>query len=222
MSSPLKVSLKSEIFSLSLIVLGFVFGFYFYQYFPDSVATHWDFSGQVNGYSSRGVAAFLLPAMMAGMYLLFLALPYFDPKKDQYAMFASIYHQFKDLLIGFLFVLFLLTGLNGLGQAVDIGFWTPLLIGGLFAKIGWLLKGVKMNWFMGIRTPWTLSSETVWDKTHQASGWVFTASGLLIAATTMVAGSAKLIVFISAILLLVFSLPVYSYILYAREKKNKQ
>lgn len=222
MSNPLKMSLKTEGLSLVLIFLSFVFGFYFYQYFPASVASHWGLNGEVDGYSSRGLAAFLLPAMITAMYLFFLVLPYFDPKKEQYAAFAPTYHKFKDLMVVFLFILFLLTGINGLGQTVNIGFWVPIMVGGLFAQIGWLLKGVKMNWFMGVRTPWTLSSETVWAKTHEASGWVFTVSGLLIAATVLVPGSAKVVLFIVAILFMIVTLPLYSYLLYAREKKEKK
>ena len=220
MSSPLKIDLKTEGLSLVLIILSFIFGSYFYQYFPAQVASQWGFNGEVNGYSSPALAAFLLPAMMAGMYLLFLALPFLDPKKEQYAAFGGTYHEFKNLMVIFLFALFLMTGINGLGQTIAIGFWIPIMIGIFFAKIGWLLKGVKMNWFMGIRTPWTLSSETVWTKTHEVSGWVFTASGALIAATVLVTGRGKIILFAASLLLLIFALPAYSYYLYYQEKKT--
>lgn len=222
MINPLKISLKTEGLSLALVILSLIFGFYFYQYFPASVPSHWGLNGEVNGYSSRAVGAFMLPVMMVGMYLLFLVLPCLDPKKDQYISFAPTYREFKDLLVIFLFILFLMMGLNALGQIIAIGFWVPIMIGILFVKIGWLLRGVKMNWFIGIRTPWTLSSETVWNKTHQASGWVFTVSGALMAATVLASGQTQAILFIAAILFLVITLPLYSYLLYVQEKKVKK
>ncbi len=222
MSSPIKASFKTEFFPLLLIVLSFVSGFYFYQHFPAQVATHWNFRGEINGYSSPFLAAFLLPLMMGGMYLLFMFLPYLDPRRDQYAAFAATYRQFKDLIISVLFILFLMVGFNGVGHKINIGFWTPILIGALFVGIGLLLNKIKMNWFMGIRTPWTLSSETVWNKTHEVSGRVFSLAGLLLAATVLAPAGGKIVLFILSIAVLVLALPAYSYILYAREKKEKK
>ncbi|MFA5155547.1 MAG: DUF1648 domain-containing protein [Patescibacteria group bacterium] len=222
MANPIKPSLKTEWLAWLLIVLSAVIAVYFYQHFPDRVPTHWDFSGQVDGYSSRAVGAFIMPLMMLGLYLLFLFIPYLDPRREQYAAFAGTYHQFKNLLVAFFFVISILTGLSGLGYAVNIGFLIPVLIGLLFILIGSLLHRVKMNWFMGIRTPWTMSSETVWDKTHALSGRVFMLSGLLIAATALVANPWKLILFIAAIAILVLALPVYSYVLFRQEKAGKK
>ena len=148
-------------------------------------------------------------------------MPYIDPKKDQYAAFASVYHNFKDLIIAFLFIVYFLTGMNGLGYRVDIGFYMPIMVGVLFIFIGLLMRQVKSNWFMGVRTPWTMSSDTVWDKTNKLSSWVFAISGLLIAATVLVAAQAKTILFILAITFMVLALPIYSYILYSREKNKK-
>jgi uncharacterized membrane protein len=221
MSSPIKTSLRTEWFSLSLLVLSLIFAVYFYQNFPASVPTHWGINGEANGYSGPLGAAFILPAIMIILYLVFLFMPYIDPKKDQYAAFASVYHNFKDLIIAFLFIVYFLTGMNGLGYRVDIGFYMPIMVGVLFIFIGLLMRQVKSNWFMGVRTPWTMSSETVWEKTNKLSSWVFAISGLFIAATVFVAAQAKTILFILAIAFMVLALPIYSYILYSREKNKK-
>ena len=221
MSSPIKTSLRTEWFSLSLLVLSLVLAVYFYQNFPVSVATHWGINGEANGYSGPLGAAFMLPAILIIIYLVFLFMPYIDPKKDQYAAFASVYHNFKDLIIAFLFIVYFLTGMNGLGYRVDIGFYMPIMVGVLFIFNGLLMRQVKSNWFMGVRTPWTMSSDTVWEKTNKLSSWVFAVSGLLIAATVLVAAQAKTILFILAITFMVLALPIYSYILYSREKNKK-
>ena len=221
MSNPIKPTFKTEWFAVFLIIISFVAGFYFWPKLPAQVPTHWNLAGQVNGYSSALVSAFMLPLMMLILYFVFLVLPYFDPKKDQYASFASVYHHFKDLIIAFIFILFILTNSNGLGHQINIGFWTPLLVGLLFVVIGFLLNKVKTNWFLGIRTPWTLSSETVWNKTHQMSSRVLMFAGLIIALTSIAPVAYKMILFVFAIAIVVLSLPIYSYWLYAKEKKEK-
>lgn len=220
MSNPAKANLKTEWFPLLLILLSLALSAYFYQHFPARVPTHWNFRGEVNGYSSRAVAAFLSPAFLAGLYLLFWFLPYLDPRREQYAVFAGAYHGFKELLLAFLFVVFALAGLAGLGYSVDMNFWVPLLIGVLFGVMGWLLAQIKTNWFIGIRTPWTLSSPAVWEKTHRAAGPVFTLAGALMAAVAFLPAGAKAAVLIISLAVLILALPVYSYILYAQENKK--
>ena len=160
--------------------------------------------------------------MMIGMYVMFLFLPYLDPKKDEYESFAKVYHNFKELILVFLIILHFLTGINGLGYTMNIGFFIPIMVGALFMVLGFLLQNVKMNWFLGIRTPWTMSSETVWTKTHKLSSPVLMVAGLLMAATAFVPEKIKIILFILSIALIIFALPLYSYILYTQEKKLKK
>jgi len=222
MSSPIKSSFKTEWFSVAIIGLAFLAGLYFVSRLPALVPTHWNLAGQPNGYSTPYAAAFLLPLLMLIIYLVLVFLPYIDPKKDQYASFAPVYHHFKDLIIFFLFIIYMLTNLSGVGYKISIAFWTPLLVGGLFVIIGALLNKVKMNWFMGIRTPWTMSSETVWAKTHQLSSRVLMIAGLIIALTVMAPAAWKNAMFILAVAIVVLALPIYSYFLYAREKKEKK
>lgn len=222
MSSPIKLSWKTEALSVVLLALGFILGFYYLQNFPAQVATHWGLDGEANGYSSAAFAAFFLPFLNLGLYLLFLALPYLDPKKEEYASFAKAYQGVKNLILGFMFILFVLTGVNGLGYTVPIGFWLPILMGFLFIVLGNILSKVKMNWFLGIRTPWTLSSETVWEKTHALGVPVFSLAGLLIAATVLVTGAWKIVFFVAAVVLIAIGLPLYSYLVYRQEQKVKK
>ncbi len=221
MSSPIKINFKTEWFSISLILISFVLAVYFLQNFPILVPSHWNINGEVDSYSGPLAAAFLVPVLMVVMYISFLLMPYFDPKKDQYINFAPVYHKFKELILSFLFILYLMTGLNGLGYKINIGMYVPLMIGVMFIVIGLLLKKIKMNWFLGFRTPWTMSSEKVWDKTNKLGSQIMMISGVLMASTGFISNTFKIIMFILAILLLVFVLPVYSYFLYRREMKEK-
>lgn len=222
MSNPISPKFKTEWFAVLLIIVSFGLAWYFYQNFPAQVPTHWNIQGEVDGYSSAALAAWMLPAVILGMYLLFLFMPYLDPKKEQYQKFAKTYHQFKDLIIAFMFILYFMTGANGLGYKIDIGFYMPLMIGILFVVIGYLLKKVKMNWFMGIKTPWTLSSETVWDKTNKLGANVFMVAGVLLAATVLVSPPVKIILFVVALFAMIAALPIYSYWLYGQERKIKK
>lgn len=220
MSSPIKFTVKTERFSVALIIISFLAAIYFYWHFPPLVAMHWDLKGQVNGYGNPFTAAFLMPIIMVALYIMFLILPYIDPKKDQYASFAVIYNKFKDLIISFLLIFYILVSFRGLGYMINIGLITPILVGAMFFIIGTLIKNVKMNWFLGIRTPWTLSSEKVWEKTHRMTSSVMMVSGLIMAATSFLPGQYKIGLFAFAIILIVLGLPVYSYLLFIKEKKE--
>lgn len=221
MSNPIAPKFRTEWFAIALLVMVFTLGLYFYQNFPVKVPTHWNFAGEADSYSGRALTAWLMPCLMLAIYVMFLVLPYFDPKKEQYQKFANTYHRLKDLMIVFLFVLYFIIGLSGLGYPIDISFYVPLLIGGLFIIIGFFLKKIKMNWFIGIRTPWTLSSNKVWEKTNKLGTPVFIWSGLLIAITAFLPSIGKIILFITALALIILGLPAYSYWLYNNEKKNK-
>lgn len=220
MSHPIEPSFKSEWFSVALLILFVLSAFFFANYLPDLVPSHWNFQGQIDAYSSAKTAAWAMPILGIFIYLMFFFLPYFDPKRGDYQEFKGAYHRLKDLTLAFLFIIYFMTNLNGLGYKINISFWIPILVGLLFISIGGLLAKVKANWFVGIRTPWTLSSETVWKKTHQLSNKVFTVAGLLLASTAFLPPVAKLPVFILSLAVIIIALPLYSYILFRQEKKN--
>ncbi len=221
MSNPVKTNFKTEWFSLSLIIIGFLLSYYFFQNFPAQVPSHWNINGEVDAYSGPLMAALMIPILMLVMYIGFFFMPYLDPKKEQYADFSPVYHKFKELFLVFFLILYFLTGLSGLGYKIDIAFCVPVMIGWLFVAIGLLLRKIKMNWFVGIRTPWTLSSETVWTKTNKFGSNLMMIAGVLIAATVLVANLYKIILFVGAVSLMVFATPIYSYILYRQEQKKK-
>lgn len=217
--SPIKPNIKTELFPILIVILSLLASFYFYQSFPSQVATHWNFAGQIDDYSSREVGAFLMPTFIFGLYIMFLALPYLDPKKDRYQEFAKTYHIFKNLIIGFMFLMYLATGLANLGYPIEIGIVVPLLVGILFIIMGNYMGKIKYNWFMGIRTPWTLSSENVWNKTHRVGGWLFIGLGVVMLITPFLPKIIIAPIFFSAIIITVVGSFAYSYILYRHEKK---
>ncbi|MFA7654014.1 MAG: SdpI family protein [Candidatus Magasanikbacteria bacterium] len=219
--NPTKPTLKTEIIPLLLIVFCFVASFYFYAHFPQRIATHWGFNGEPNGWSSALFAAFFFPFLNLGMYLLFLVIPFLDPKKDRYAEFTKAYHIFKGFIIGLLAIVYFMVGLNGIGYYVPVGSITPVMVGLLFIIIGNYLNKFKSNWMMGVRNPWTLSSETIWNKTHRLAGKIFILAGIAMTSEAWLPIWLQLPIFITIITAVAIIPNVYSYILYRAEQKEK-
>ncbi|HOZ36555.1 MAG TPA: SdpI family protein [bacterium] len=218
MKNPLRPTLKTEILPIIFVVISVVLSFYFYAHFPERVATHWNIQGQVDGWSGRGFAAFFFPALNLAIYLLVLFIPCLDPKKSNYEKFRTAYHGVKSVLVIFLTLIYFVVSLNALGQSVPVNIAVPLGIGAMFVVIGYYLDQVKQNWFMGIRTPWTLSSEIVWQKTHHFGSRVFMASGVLLIIVSFL--PQWFWAFLIIIFLLILSTFLYSYLIYRQERKN--
>jgi len=173
------MKLKKELPLLIIICSAFAIGVYVYPQLPDKVPSHWNFSGQVDGYSSRIWGAFGLPLLMAGLYLLFSALPLIDPKKENYVKFSGTYEIFKYSFMILFYLLYLVVLAASLGYPVNVGRVVPLGMAVLFIIIGNYLTTVRHNYFLGVRTPWTLSSEEVWRKTHRIAGRLWVGSGIV-------------------------------------------
>lgn len=154
-------------------------GFYVYPIFPGKIVSHWDIHGQPNGYMSKFWGIFLMPLISIVMYLLFLIIPKIDPKKENIEKFRKYFDIFIVLIFLFLFYLYILTLAWNLNFHFDL---IPFLIPAfavLFYYMGILISHAESNWSIGIRTPWTLSNEDVWKKTHRLSGKLFRTSGII-------------------------------------------
>jgi uncharacterized membrane protein len=171
-------------------------------------------------YSGKFTGAFAIPMMLAGMYLLFLILPIFDPKRDRYQSFEKVYHFFKAAIILLLLGVYIASGLYNLGYNVKISLVIPLLIGILMILIGNYMGKIKNNWFVGIKTPWTLSSENIWNKTHRMGGYMFILFGLIIIVSPFLPAKWGIVAFITGVILVVFGTMVYSYLIYRKEQKT--
>lgn len=220
--NPLKISFKTEFLPIFLVVLGFILSLFFINTFPEQVAVHWNLAGEPDGFSNKYSAALMIPVITLAMYLLLTFLPIIDPKKDRYKEFSKFYNYFKVIIIFFMIFIYVVSGLNNLGYNLPIKKITPISVGTLFVLIGFYMKKIKMNWFMGVKNPWTLSSEKVWNKTHKFSGKVFVVSGFLLALTAFVEGKYKLPIFVLALFLIIFSVTIYSYYIYVKELKGKR
>lgn len=220
MSNPLKPSLKTEILPWLIILATAGLAVYFYQNFPDQVVTHWNITGEPDDWGGKTGVALGLAAIIPGVYLLFNVLPYLDPKRDRYTEFRSVYFVFRNLFVGLFFLVYVASGLANLGYGINIKFVIPFLIGTMFLFMGNYMAKLKPNWFIGIRTPWTLSSENVWNRTHRFGGWMFVLFGIILMATPLLPDTLSIGLFVAGVFAAIVGTIGYSYIAYRQEKRN--
>ncbi|MBI5963796.1 MAG: SdpI family protein [Chloroflexi bacterium] len=209
------------IVSIALIAIAIVAGAVLWNQLPAQMASHWNANDQVDGTIPRFWGVFMMPLVTLGMLALFLVVPNIDPLKANIAQFRETFNLFIVLIIAFMLYI------HGLTLAWSLGFTNFKMsaamlpfMGVLFIAIGFLLRKAKRNFFIGIRTPWTLSSDTVWDKTHQLGATLFIASGSLAIIGGFFGGMiAFWFLFIPLIGSTIF-LVVYSYVLYRNETKT--
>ncbi|OGO05207.1 MAG: hypothetical protein A2Y60_01295, partial [Chloroflexi bacterium RBG_13_54_9] len=161
---------KGELVVLGIILLSFILGLSFYSQMPERMATHWNAKGQVDGYMSRLWGSFILSLILLPVILLFLAIPRIDPLRANIEKFRRYYDGFIILFSIFMLALQLQVILWNIGIKVSPNVILPIALGLLFYYLGILIENAKRNYFIGIRTPWTLNSDAVWDKTHKVGG----------------------------------------------------
>jgi uncharacterized membrane protein len=209
---------KLQWFSLLVILAGFVVGIYFYSQLPDPMASHWNMHGTVNGFLPKVWGAFLVPVLAVGLFLLLTFIPKIDPREKNIQAFEKHYHGFIALMVLFLLYIQGLMLAWNLGYSFDLGQFLLPALGVLFFYLGVVLKHAKSNWFIGIRNPWTLSSDAVWDKTHRLGSKLFMLTGLIAVLGFFFRKLSLLFVFVPLVLAVIF-LYVYSYLEYKKEKK---
>ncbi len=210
--------MRSRWFGLVMAAVAVAMAVWAYPRLPPIMPTHFRFDGTPDGFSSRLSALAFAPIIMVVMTVLFNVLPKVDPRRENYPKFLRSYWLIAHALIVFLLVAQALTIAAGLGFSVKVVRLMPLGVGLLFVFLGNYLTRVEPNWFVGIRTPWTLSSDTVWRKTHRTGGWLMVLGGFVIAACAFLPQGAFLPLFIAAIVVIAVIPIVQSYVLWKREQ----
>jgi uncharacterized membrane protein len=190
-----------------------------YPRLPPQIATHWGLSGQPDDYSSKLLAVTMLPLMILGMRALLGVLPRIDPKGENYRKFAGTYFLIFNGVIVFMGVIHLAVLAYGLGAPVRMDRVVAAGAGMLFIVVGNYITRVEPNWFVGFRTPWTLSSERVWHRTHRVGGWILAVGGVLIVLTLFVPAGAVMPIFLTTIGLVAVVPVVLSYLWWRRERE---
>ena len=209
---------KTEIIVVGIALLSFIIGLYFYPQMPAKIASHWNARGQVNGYMSKPWGLFFLPLMLAAIVLLFIAIPRIDPLKANIEKFRRYYDGFIVLFSIFMLSIYFQLILWNVGIKLSPNTIFPVGIGLLFFYIGILCENAKRNWFIGIRTPWTLSNEEVWKKAHKIGGKLFKVAGIIALLGVLSPNYAVFFILVPAISIVVYVF-IYSYLEYQKETK---
>ncbi|HYU32172.1 MAG TPA: SdpI family protein [Thermoanaerobaculia bacterium] len=196
---------------LAFIAGAYAFSLAVYARLPERIPSHWNAAGQVDGWSSRALGAFLMPTVALGIWLLFLVLPRIDPRRANYARFGSTYSLVVAAVILFQVAIHVLVLGAALGWPIAIDTVMIVGIGLLFLLLGNVLPRVRPNWFIGIRTPWTLSSDRAWEKTHRVGGYLFSAAGLVVIAAAALPAAWRVWVIMAALATSTLGTVVYSY-----------
>lgn len=210
----------TSILVLTLIAIAVIAGVLLWNQLPEQMASHWNTNDEVDGYISKFWGVFLMPLITLGMFGLFITLPNMDPLKANIASFRGAFNLFIVLITVFMLYIHGLTLAWSLGyQSFKMSTAMLPFMGLLFMFIGYLLRQAKRNFFIGIRTPWTLSSDTVWDKTHQLGSVLFMVSGALAFFGSFFGGMIAFWLLFIPLMGSTLFLVIYSYILYRNETK---
>lgn len=170
---------KQDFILVSLIFFSFIIAIYCYPIMPDSMPLHWGSDGIADSYGSKLVGLFLFPIISIFIFLMFYFIPRIAVYKKNFSEFEKEYNIFKVTIILFLFILYLSTLSFSLGFKFNMNHIVLPLVAIMMYIIGMILPKIKMNYFIGIRTPWTLSNKKVWKKTHVLGGKMFKLFSLL-------------------------------------------
>ena len=211
----MKIITKKEILPVALIVLAFIVGGFLYPDLPEKIPSHWNIKGEVDAWSSKNFAVFFYPCITLGIYLLMTFIPLIDPLRRNYPKFYIPYFWFRTVFVLFFVLLYFYTLWAALGTKLNINYFIIPAFSILFIVIGIFLPKVRKNYFVGIRTPWTIHSEEVWDKTHQLAGKFFIAGGIM-ALLSLFLPKYSVLFFVVAIFLAAFIPVIYSYFVFRK------
>ncbi|MGX1374478.1 putative membrane protein [Priestia megaterium] len=205
--------MKKHVFPLSITLLTLVA----LPHLPATMPIHWGANGEADGFATKINAMILTVGIMVLIYFIIAFVPRIDPRKENYKYFSKTYNIVLNAVLLLFFFVNMSTILQGLGYNVPMSHIAPIMAGLVFIIIGNYLQRVRSNYFMGIRTPWTLSNETVWKKTHRLSGKIFFIGGLLILISAFLPDGYKSVIMWGSIVLCVAVPYLYSYLAYKKE-----
>lgn len=213
-------SLRGELPLLLVIAAMFAAAAWSWPRLPERMPTHWNLEGEVDGWGGRFEGLLLLPLVTVGTYLLFLVLPRLDPGRSNYAGFWTVFRVIRLAIVLVLAAIYGAMLASAQGVTVRMSLVMTLLVGALFVVLGFTMGKIRPNWFVGVRTPWTLSSKRSWTRSHRLAGWLFLVSGcgslLLLAVSERVA----LVFLLASGAVLVVTVVIYSYVVWRGDNER--
>jgi uncharacterized membrane protein len=208
---------QKQTLSVIMILLAFATAIYFEPLMPSRMASHWNWQGNVDGHMGRDFALFFFPFLTVIINLLFYFIPKIDPQKKNIEKFWNSYDSFILVFNIFMFYIYSITIIWNMGFKVNMNVVMMPGLAVLFYACGDLLKNAKMNYSIGIRLPWTLASEIVWNKTHKVGEKLFKLTALVTLLGVFFSNYAIWFFFIPLTFSIIY-LFIYSYLEYQKVK----
>ncbi len=213
------MTLKKELPLLIIVLLPCIYLAYIWNELPEIVPTHWNWKGEIDNWGHKNALIFITFLLPGLTYIIFSLVPLIDPKKKIQFM-GNKFYNLKFLLVLFMSVLAVFIMYSVKEQSIGNMAFIISAMGLLFMLLGNYMKTLKVNYFIGIRTPWTLENEDVWKSTHILAGKLWFVGGLIIIISSLTMSKAFNSVFFIAITLIITLIPfVYSYLKYKKLKK---
>jgi len=205
---------RSLIIGLVLMLAAFAVSAWLYPHLPEPMPRRWVAAGNVVAYGPRAQLAFLMPAIIAFTWVLLIVLPRVSPHGFRIDLFRDVFGVVGAGIIAVLAFLHTVTLLEAAGHALPMVGTIFVAVGILMVFLGNYMGKLRKNFFIGVRTPWTLASDEVWARTHRLTGWLLAAAGVAVVADGLL--GANVAFFLVAVLCAVLTPFVYSFVLYWR------
>ena len=213
-------TMKKEWPILILLLAPFVVSLILSDRVPDTVPTHFNLQGEADDYGPKWIILYMLPALGLVIYLGLLFLPGIDPKKkieEAQKPITAIRLVMALFMIGLYSIMMLIVT----GSDIDINSYVFIAVGILFIGFGNYMNSVKPNYFIGLRTPWTLENPIVWKKTHRLGSKIWMVGGIIIVVSKLIfSQQVNSIVFGFTIGVMVVVPLVYSYLEFKKIEKT--
>ena len=179
------MNIKKELPLIAIVLLPFLYLAYIWNQLPEKVPVHWNVKGEIDRYGDK-IELMLIPILLPLLiYVIFLVVPRIDPKKKLNKMGNKL-QTLKVLMTTFMSILALFIIYSAKNQSFDNSNYLVISIGILYIILGNYFKTIKANYFIGIRTPWTLESESVWKETHKLGGKLWFIGGIIVVISSFI------------------------------------
>lgn len=206
-----KENKKTLFITCAVILLPIIAGLLLWDRLPDRIPTHWGMGGEVDGWSGKGFAVFAMPALMLGIQLLCFFVTASDPKR------GNIRRKYLSMVLWIIPVLSVMTSCISyavaLGAQIRVEQVIPGFIGLMFVIIGNYMPKFQQSYTLGIKLPWTLSSEENWNRTHRFGGRIWALGGIGVLFCTLMGWGMASIVILAVVVIVP---TIYSYVLYRK------
>lgn len=206
----------ANLVSIAVMILFGAYVAWIYPSLPDPMPTHWNAAGQANEATAKVIGAPLIAAIPLFIFIIFKLIPLVSPRGFRTESFASVLNILMMVSVIFGCVIGFGVIRAGLDESMNVTTYVLIAVGFLLVVLGNFLGKVRKNFFLGIRTPWTLASDEVWAKTHRLGGWCFVVAGIIMTTMGLIAPP-NLMNWVIPVVVLIAVIPVvYSFIIYRK------